>query len=207
MGKLIDIEKVLELSCLSEKARKEIEKLPAMNTISHRAHWVYNEDCRDNHEKHDLACVLLCAYRYAVNRHGTRCLDRGDLGDIILGNLDLMCDDFIRQMIEGIYQQRRWCSMDRDHRYPIMRIDYLMDDFAKTVQYLLEEGKIKECEKLTDIVNRVNEISRDVQWLEKDLRKELEEVYWDDDTSYLDPFLEALQQEYEKRGFDRIEEQ
>ena len=207
MGRLIDIDKVLELDCLSKKARKEIEKLPAMSTISHRAHWVDSEDSRENREKHNLACVLLCAYRYAVNRHGTRCLDSCNLGDIVIGNLDLMCDDFIRQMIEGIFEQKCWCSRDREHRYPVMHIDYLMGDFSQTVKWLLKQSKISECEKLTEIVRKVNQASRDIQGLEKSLRMEIEKVYWDDDTSYLDPFLEALQQEYEKRGYSRIEEE
>lgn len=204
MGRLIDIDKVLELKCLSQKARREIEKLPAMRTISHRAHWVYSEDTRDNHEKHDLACVLLCAYRYAVDRHGTRCLDRGDLGDIILGNLDLMCDDFIRQMIQGIQQQKRWCSMDKEHRYPVLRIDTIVENIAETVDWLIVKGKIKESDKLKGIVNTINKLNKDIENLEENMREEIVKTYWDEDTSYLDPFLEALQQEYEKRGYERI---
>ena len=207
MGRLIDIDKVLELDCLSQKARKKIESLPAMTTISHRANWVYKEESRENHEKHSLACVLLCAYRYAVSRHGTRCLDRADLGDIILGNLDLMPDDFIRQMIDGIFEQKRWCSIDRNHRSAILHIDYLVGDFAETIEWMIKEGKIKESEKLAEIVKTLEQTSRNIQWLEKDLRQEIEKTYWDDDTSYLDPFLEALQQEYEKRGFERIKEE
>lgn len=207
MGRLIDIEEVLKLDCLSQKARKKIDALPAMNAISHRATWVYKEEHRDSWEEHELACVLLCAYRYAVGRHGTRCLERGDLGDVILSNLHLMNDDFIRQMIDGVYEQRRWHSLSKEHRYPILRIESVLGDFAEAICWLIEQKKIKECEKLSKIVAEVNRLSRDIQWLEKDLREPLEKVCWDDDTSYLDPFLEALQVEYEKRGYKRIEEE
>lgn len=206
MGRIIDLDKVLELDCLSKKARKKIEELPAVTTISHRSDWVYKEDYRSESEKHDLAAALICAYRYAVERHGTQCLTRGNLSNIILSNLDLMCDDFIRQMIDGIFEQRRWHSIDRDHRYPILRMDYLLKDFADTMNWLLKEGKIEECKKFSEITRDVQDLSTRIQWLEKSLRQEIEKVYYEDDLSYLDDFLEKLQQEYERRGFSRIEE-
>lgn len=69
--------------------------------------------------EYQLGWTLLMAFRYAVNRHFTQALL--DIQQVIVGNFDLLCDDFIRQMIEDIDFERRAHGM----RYDKEDISYL----------------------------------------------------------------------------------
>ena len=61
-----------------------------------------------------LSWVLLSAFRYSVGRHFTQAL----LGiqNIIKENFCLMCDDFIRQMIEDIEFERRVYELKKENK-------------------------------------------------------------------------------------------
>lgn len=107
MGRLVDIDAVLGIGCLSGRARNKIAQLKSHPAISYEATRIWDELHRDGTESHCLGAMMLCAFRYAVDRHGTQCLMRCDMNEIILANLNLMCDDFIRQMICDIHREFR----------------------------------------------------------------------------------------------------
>ena len=149
MGRLIDIDSVLAIP-MSKRAREKVITLPSKPAIvfkSAERSWFKDETHKGHHECHTLACILLMAYRYGVNRHTTQALYRLDEAEVILQNLDLMPDDFIRQMICGIHNE------------------YYMWENAN------EEDKKK---------------------------------YFLDSPYYLQPMLDKLQEEYEKRVGRRI---
>lgn len=102
MGRLIEVDEVLGLNCLSKRAIQKIIELPSKPAISYRAKTIWNDMSRDDTECHCLASALIYAFRYAVGRHGTECMIRDDLDKIILANLNLMPTEFINQMIHDI---------------------------------------------------------------------------------------------------------
>ena len=103
MGRLVDIDKVLAVP-MSKRAREKIEAIPTKPAIFYDSECSWHSDtalC----EKHTLACIMLMAFRYGVNRHGTQALFRPDAYCVIEQNFGLMQDDFIRQMIDDILHE------------------------------------------------------------------------------------------------------
>ena len=148
MGQLVDLDKVLAIP-MSKRAKAkvlELEAVPAIVYECEKSMYPHYPE-KGRHECHTLACIMLMAFRYGVNRHGTQCLFRPDEHTVIEQNLDLMCDDFIRQMICGIHNEYRLWNLRQ------------------------EEGQ---------------------------------KLYCLDNPHYLQPMLDKLQDEYEKRGYKRI---
>lgn len=107
MGRMVDIDSVLAIP-MSKRAREKVIALPSKPAIvfaSAERSWYKDEAHKEQHECHTLACIMLMAYRYGVNRHTTQALYRLDEAEVILQNLDLMPSDFIRQMICGIHNE------------------------------------------------------------------------------------------------------
>lgn len=145
MGQLVDLDEVLAIP-MSKRAKERVLKLICKPAIIYDCeHPIFRDAGRQ--EQHTLACIMLMAFRYGVNRHGTQSLFRPDEHTVIEQNLDLMCDDFIRQMICGIHNEYRLWNLRQ------------------------EEGQ---------------------------------KLYCLDNPHYLQPMLDKLQDEYEKRGYKRI---
>lgn len=105
MGRLIDLDDVLAIQ-MSKRAKEKVMALNSKPAIIYDCDMPWSKDL-DKCECHTLACIMLMAFRYGVNRHYTQSLFRPDEHSVIEQNLDLMYDDFIKQMIDGIHQEYR----------------------------------------------------------------------------------------------------
>lgn len=138
MGRLVDIDKVLSIP-MSKRAREKVIKLDSKPAIIYDTESRWHNDT-NRMEAHTLSCILLMAFRYGVNRHGTQALFRPDEHCVIEQNLDLMQDDFIRQMIEDINHEYDLWELRNKEKEPLYCSDnphYLQPFLDK----LLEEYK------------------------------------------------------------------
>lgn len=147
----------------------------------------------------ELQWLIVGSFRYAVNRHGTQCM--WGIEKVIKDNIDILNDCFIEQFIEAIQFEKRSERISREYEqkeksnfwYRLRAhlkdyIGYLKDEPSAGAQeaYVL-------CNKLMELTEKVKvEKFKYTPW------RNIE------DTRYLDPLLEFLQQEYEHRGHHRI---
>lgn len=85
--------------------------------------------------EHELGWILLMAFRYGVGRHFTQALL--DVQKTIVNNFDLLCDDFIRQMINDIDTERRSYELrkEKGDKIPFdLNVDYLDSFYNELVK-------------------------------------------------------------------------
>lgn len=149
MGRMVDLDSVLAIP-MSKRAREKVMALPSKPAIvfkSAERSWIKDEAHKEQHECHTLACIMLMAYRYGVNRHTTQALYRLDEADVILQNLDLMPSDFIRQMICGIHNEYYMWEMTTEAE----RSEYMLDSphyLQPMLDKLQEEYEKREGRKI-----------------------------------------------------------
>ena len=72
--------------------------------------------------KRELSWLLIMAFRYAVGRHWTEALR--DIQNILVAHFPLMCDDFIRQMMDDIDFERRRQELKEDKNIDLKYLDW-----------------------------------------------------------------------------------
>ena len=149
----------------------------------------------------ELQWLMVDAFRYALPRHGTQSLL--GISDVILDNIDVLCDEFLRQLILGIKEQ-----FDSERIAREVKDEYEKDFFKRLlghtgdyVRYLKDERDPKTQELYKHLL-AVQELAKEVKIKKADTYR----PSWLCDTSYLRPMYERLQEEYVKRGYKRIEE-
>ena len=148
-----------------------------------------------------LQWLIVAAFRYAVPRHGTQSMY--GIGDVILDNMGILRDEFIRQFIVDIKEQ-----FDSERIAREVKEEYQKDFFKRLlghtsdyIRYLKDERDPKAQELYKNLVV-VQELAKEVKIKKVDTYK----PSWLYDTSYLRPMYERLQEEYVKRGYKRIED-
>lgn len=147
----------------------------------------------------NLQWLIVGSFRYAVNRHGTQCM--WGIEDLIKDNINCLNDCFIQQFIEEIQDEQRLERLSREWEAEEKQDFWkrLRSHVKDYIWYLKEESgdAVNEMLKLlNDVLAKTEEIK-----VEKYNYKPWRSIQ---DTSYLNPLLEFLQQEYERRGHKRI---
>ena len=147
----------------------------------------------------NLQWLIVGSFRYAVNRHGTQCM--WGIEDLIKDNIDCLDDCFIEQFIRAIQDEQRLERLSREWEQE-EKNDFwkrLRSHVEEYIRYLKDEpstGAQEVYNKLQEVMDMTEQVKID-KFNYKSWRT-LE------DTSYLNPLLEFLQQEYERRGHQRI---
>ena len=148
-----------------------------------------------------LQWLMVAAFRYSVNRHATQSMY--GIGDVIIDNIGLLDDGFIAQFIRDIQTELRGVEYARQTKEEYKRDFFkrLNGHVGDYVRYLKDERDPKAQELYKTLLK--------VQELTKEVKIKAVDDYtpsWLYDADYLKPMLEALQQEYEKRGNRRIDD-
>ena len=152
-----------------------------------------------------LSWVLLMAYRYAVHRHGTQALC--DIDHVIMENIHLMQDEFIRQMITGIHDEMRMQDICGKNTYSLLYFGRSLEDLTQVIKECREKGDFETASKLGEIISDIDALRHKINEAEECVKQPIEELWFRDDTRYLNEFLEELQSEYERRGHNRIDKE
>lgn len=91
--------------------------------------------------KRNLNWLIVSAFRYCINRHTTRALNGID--EIILDNLSVVNDVFIKQFIDGIEHEQEMERYSRAHQKRDQFVEdtsYLTPLLNKLRQELVERG-------------------------------------------------------------------
>ena len=147
----------------------------------------------------NLQWLIVGSFRYAVNRHGTQCM--WGIEDLIKDNIDCLNDGFVRQFIEAIQDEQRIERMEREYEQKERRdFWYRLRAHAKDYIGYLKDEPSAGAQEVYTLLNKLMELTERVK-LDKFNYKPWRNI---EDTSYLNPLLEFLQQEYERRGYQRI---
>lgn len=148
----------------------------------------------------ELQWLIVGSFRYAVNRHPTQCM--WGIEKVIKDNIDCLNDEFIRQFIEAIHFEQRIERLDRQ------REQEEKNDFWKRLRghvkdyiWYLKDEPSAGAQEACSLLKKLMELTERVK-INKFNYKPWRTI---DDTSYLNPLLEFLQKEYERRGHKRIE--
>ena len=147
----------------------------------------------------NLQWLIVGSFRYAVGRHGTQCM--WGIEDLIKDNIECLDDCFIEQFIRAIQDEQRLERLSREWEQEEK------NDFWKRLRGHIKDylGYLKD-EPSTgaqEIYNKLQEVMAMTEQVKID---KFNYKSWRtlEDTSYLNPLLEFLQQEYERRGHQRI---
>lgn len=148
-----------------------------------------------------LQWLIVAAFRYAVTRHGTQSML--GIGDVILDNMGILRDEFIRQFIVDIKEQfdSERIARETKEEYEKDFFKRLLGHTSDYVRYLKDERDPKAQELYKNLLV-VQELAKEVKIKKVDTYR----LSWLYDTSYLRPMYERLQEEYVKRGYKRIED-
>ena len=145
-------------------------------------------------EEQALAWLIVAAFRYAINRHGTQAM-RG-IEKPILDNLHLLNDDFIRQFIHEIEWEQRAQAIDEEEQGKeknefFYRLKVHVSDY---INYLQKQKQNEDAQKMCSLLNDVMEAC-------KTAKVNLPPPWWRqvEDTNYLTPLLNELREEVERR--------
>ena len=147
----------------------------------------------------NLQWLIVGSFRYAVNRHGTQCM--WGIEDLIKDNIDCLDDCFIEQFIRAIQDEQRLERLSREWEQEEK------NDFWKRLRSHVEEYirylKDEPSTGAQEVYNKLQEVMAMTEQVKID---KFNYKSWRtlEDTSYLNPLLEFLQQEYERRGHQRI---
>ena len=147
----------------------------------------------------NLQWLIVGSFRYAVNRHGTQCM--WGIEDLIKDNIDCLDDCFIEQFIRAIQDEQRLERLSREWEQEEK------NDFWKRLRSHVEEYirylKDEPSTGAQEVYNKLQEVMAMTEQVKID---KFNYKSWRtlEDTSYLKPLLEFLQQEYERRGHQRI---
>ena len=148
----------------------------------------------------NLQWLIVGSFRYAVNRHGTQCM--WGIEDLIKENIDCLDDCFIKQFIEEIQDEQRLERLSREWEQEEK------NDFWKRLRSHVKEyiGYLRDAPSTgaQEIYNKLQEVMGMTEQVKID---KFNYKSWRtlEDTNYLNPLLEFLQKEYERRGHQRIE--
>lgn len=149
--------------------------------------------------EHGFETLLLFAYRYAINRHCTQAM--WSIEPILLQNLNMVHNEFIRQMIQGILDEKR-CELYDKETEEKEKADffYRLRKHVEDYERYLRDEQGEDAKELYGLLVRVLELCETVKIEDKC------SAYYRNGfgTEYLDNMLEQLQQEYERRGNKRI---
>ena len=148
----------------------------------------------------ELQWLIVGSFRYAVDRHGTQCM--WGIEKVIKDNIDILNDGFIEQFIEAIQNEQRIERISREYDQKEKnnfwyRLRAHLKDY---ISYLKDEPSAGAQEAYV-LCNKLMELTEKVK-IEKFKYTPWRNI---EDTSYLNPLLEFLQKEYERRGYRRIE--
>lgn len=148
----------------------------------------------------ELQWLIVGSFRYAVNRHGTQCM--WGIEKVIKDNINCLNDEFIRQFIKAIQDEQRWERISREYEAE-ERNDFWKRLRAHVSDYLLylRAENTEEAQEMVKLLEEVLAKTEKIK-IEKYNYKAWRNL---EDTSYLEPLLEFFQQEYERRGYQRIE--
>ena len=141
----------------------------------------------------NLQWLIVGSFRYAVGRHGTQCM--WGIEDLIKDNIDCLDDCFIEQFIRAIQDEQRLERLSREWEQE-EKNDFwkrLRSHVEEYIRYLKDEpstGAQEVYNKLQEVMDMTEQVKID-KFNYKSWRT-LE------DTGYLNPLLEFLQQEYSK---------
>lgn len=145
-------------------------------------------------EEQALARLMVAAFRYAINRHGTQAM-RG-IEEPILDNLHLLNDDFIRQFIHEI-EWEQWAQaiaeeeQGKEKNEFFYRLKVHVSDYIKCLQ---KQKQNEDAQKMCSLLNDVMETCKTAKVnLPPPWCRQVE------DTSYLTPLLNKLREEVERR--------
>lgn len=147
----------------------------------------------------NLQWLIVGSFRYAVNRHGTQCM--WGIEDLIKDNIDCLDDCFIEQFIRAIQDEQRLERLSREWEQEEK------NDFWKRLRSHVEEYiwylKDEPSTGAQEVYNKLQEVMAMTEQVKID---KFNYKSWRtlEDTSYLNPLLKFLQQEYERRGHHRI---
>ena len=147
----------------------------------------------------NLQWLIVGSFRYAVNRHGTQCM--WGIENLIKDNIDCLDDCFIEQFIRAIQDEQRLERLSREWEQEEK------NDFWKRLRSHVEEYvwylKDEPSTGAQEVYNKLQEVMAMTEQVKID---KFNYKSWRtlEDTSYLNPLLEFLQQEYERRGHHRI---
>ena len=139
--------------------------------------------------------LVVSAFRYCVNRHQTQAMY--GVGDVMLDNLEVINTEFIRQFIRDIEREQEHTEFG--HNYNKKRVlDYFegLKGLIEDAQRVLKDEKGEEHQKLLQMLNEVME-----QIPKADMSHHFEgwKLFDNPDTTYLNPMLNRLKAELEKR--------
>lgn len=143
--------------------------------------------------------LMLFAYRYAIGRHFTQTM--WNIEPIILQNLNMIHDEFIRQMIQGILDEKR-CERYGKNTEGKEKADffYRLRKHVEDYERYLRDEKGDDAKEMYGLLVKVLELCNTVKIEDKCSAYDR----FGFGTEYLDNMLEQLQQEYERRGHQRI---
>ena len=147
----------------------------------------------------NLQWLIVGSFRYAVNRHGTQCM--WGIEDLIKDNIDCLDDCFIEQFIRAIQDEQRLERLSREWEQEEKENfwERLQGHLKDYIRYL-KDMPTADCQDACKMLEGVLKMTKLVE-VEKHHHIPWRQI---DDTSYLNPLLEFLQQEYERRGHHRI---
>lgn len=142
-----------------------------------------------------LNWLMVSAFRYCVGRHQTRAMYGVD--NVLTDNIEVLQTAFIQQFIDDIEQEQKITKI-RNQRAHRRVLDYFegLKGQIRDAQGVLKDEKGEEHQKLLQMLNEVME-----QIPKADMGHRFQGFEWFDnpDTTYLNPMLNRLKAELEKR--------
>lgn len=151
-------------------------------------------ECVIKGPKQNINWLIVSAFRYCVCRHRTQSM--WGVEDVILGNIDVLHTEFIRQFIRDIEREQYATEIEQEHnkRYELEFFARLKAHIEDYQRYLKDE-KGEKAQELYKLLCKVMELIPQV-----DMTHKWQAWEWRiDDTTYLTPMLEKLKAELRKR--------
>ena len=151
-------------------------------------------ECVIKGPQNGLNWLVVAAFRYCVCRHRTQSM--WGVEDVILGNIDVLHTEFIRQFIRDIKHEQYITEIEQERNKSyatnfFKRLQVHIEDYQRD----LKDEKGEKAQELYKTLCRVMELIPQVDMT----HRWKSWAYQLDDTSYLTPMLQRLEAELQKR--------
>lgn len=145
----------------------------------------------------NLQWLIVAAFRYSVGRHPTQAM--WGIENVILDNLDVLHEVFIKQFIDDIYNEKRIEKLHKE--WKLSRENDIFYGLKGQVKDALRMTETARDIKAQELHSKLNEVMALIEEVDQDQIINREYVYKPTvyDTSYLNNMLRRLEAEYAKR--------